>query len=441
MTAGAESKVEQKLDVWHLDLERRGFTIGLFVNVAVFIGALIFPLAHPLIVPITHGSAALLCVVALLYFVPKKRRATFLILAIFWMIAAGHAVNIRFVAMTLGTPERTATSVSAYLTATAFFALLSPTGWTMRVVSAVAYVALGAVATFGTPTGAKWAVVIGFCQATMVLVSTIYYKSVRHQAAAEVDRDRLKEEAHRAEKRAIEKDLEVAAGIQTLLLPRVPTLSVPGLKMMGSYQAAAHAGGDWWWYEPYSDGTVDLILGDVTGHGAGSAMLTAVVAGAFKAVKASTAIPKVEDVLAALDASLAEVEAGQMTYLYVRLDPARRTAFASTGACPPFYVVDPQGKVTPFIKPGKPLGRRISARATFQFSWQEGSRLFAFTDGVSELATPKGHFGLRRVQAALVETGGLPLEPAFRRIDDILCDARGGTPLADDVTYVLCELG
>ena len=44
----------------------------------------------------------------------------------------------------------------------------------------------------------------------------------------------------------MERELEVAAAIQTKLVPEVAEIELPGLELAGYFQPAARCGGDWW---------------------------------------------------------------------------------------------------------------------------------------------------------------------------------------------------
>jgi CheY-like chemotaxis protein len=87
---------------------------------------------------------------------------------------------------------------------------------------------------------------------------------------------------HRREKQArIEKDLDAARAIQETLL--VPIDELPGIEAAAFYQSADQTGGDWYgiFYNPENNRSLAMI-GDVTGHGFSSALMTGVVYGAIR---------------------------------------------------------------------------------------------------------------------------------------------------------------
>src|SRR4029079_6734900 len=78
---------------------------------------------------------------------------------------------------------------------------------------------------------------------------------------------RLVEEATRrqvAERQRLEKEMEIAARIQTSILPQ--DVSVPGLEIAAAMYAATEVGGDYYDVVPVDDGCW-LGIGDVAGAG------------------------------------------------------------------------------------------------------------------------------------------------------------------------------
>jgi len=73
----------------------------------------------------------------------------------------------------------------------------------------------------------------------------------------------------------LEHDLEIARSIQRSLLPSTMP-EIVGFQIAGWNQPADHTGGDYYDWQLLSDGTIVLAVADVTGHGIGPALLTAV---------------------------------------------------------------------------------------------------------------------------------------------------------------------
>ena len=88
--------------------------------------------------------------------------------------------------------------------------------------------------------------------------------------------DRVQILMHETEQKAmLEKEDDIARSIQTTLLPPCGFAKCGPLELNGFFQPASECGGDFWCYNRLPDGSVLLTIGDVTGHGVPSAMITA----------------------------------------------------------------------------------------------------------------------------------------------------------------------
>jgi phosphoserine phosphatase len=76
------------------------------------------------------------------------------------------------------------------------------------------------------------------------------------------------------EKAKLEQSLEIASQIQSGLMPQV-TVEVPGWDVFGWYRPAERTTGDFFELVRTSNGRLGVVLGDVTGHGIGPALITA----------------------------------------------------------------------------------------------------------------------------------------------------------------------
>ena len=83
----------------------------------------------------------------------------------------------------------------------------------------------------------------------------------------------------------LEDQLKAAQAVQTALLPS--PLEIPGVYISTSYIAADETGGDWYGYQfDAAHNRLFIQIGDVTGHGIPSALVTRAVAGAISAAHA-----------------------------------------------------------------------------------------------------------------------------------------------------------
>src|SRR5512140_1249839 len=91
-----------------------------------------------------------------------------------------------------------------------------------------------------------------------------FLKTFASQAAAAIERARLLDAA--LEARNLEKELEIARGIQESFLPK-GSPSIPGLDIAGVNTSYSEVGGDYYDFIPIVENQLGLAIGDVSGKG------------------------------------------------------------------------------------------------------------------------------------------------------------------------------
>jgi serine phosphatase RsbU (regulator of sigma subunit) len=253
-------------------------------------------------------------------------------------------------------------------------------------------------------------------------------------AQLEVDRERLR------------KDLEVSRAVQSLFLPPTPAVELPGARLASCYRPAAQSGGDWWTYQQRPDGKLLVVVGDVTGHGIGSAMVTAAVAGSFATLREGGAGDDVPALLERVNRTLRAVCAGEylMSLCALVVDTAAGKLSYWNAAAPAITLIKPDGTLVPIAAAGAPLGAAAQVTLGHQeVAIARGDRIFVGTDWF-ELpgATGRrlGPKGLQRLLAAAVSPGGSP-QAICDRLAAAFDAHLAGAPQEDDLTMVLIEVG
>ena len=247
---------------------------------------------------------------------------------------------------------------------------------------------------------------------------------------------------HRGDKQAIEQDREETAAIQSRLLPSEDTFCKKGIDLAALYHPAAHTSGDWWWYDWRPGDSLLILLGDVTGHGQASAMVTAVVAGCLHTLKSTRRIRDPEELLRQINANLLTVCGGKywMASAAVEIDPAAgKLEYWSAGA-PPGLLVSPEGRIEVLVGQGTNLGQRMHMEVgSGKRAFAPGSRLLLYTDGITEMETAEGRmFGTRRLTELLLDTRHRSPEDARSEILATLQKANY-TAQNDDWTFVIAD--
>ena len=249
-----------------------------------------------------------------------------------------------------------------------------------------------------------------------------------------------------AEKAKIEQELEVAKAIQETLVPSDAPVKKGTLTFAGFYQPAAQTGGDWWTWAELAGGKILIVIGDVTGHGVPSAMITA-------AAKASCDVARYvhdDDVTVTRLLELmnhAIFESAQrrfvMTCFASIVDTKARTiTYANAGHNFPYLFRTGEGNKGEFgslMIRGNRLGddrdSRYEAKTT---DLMPGDVLVWYTDGIVECENSTGEeYGEKRFRASVRKASSLD---AGEMRDAIITDAGqyfGDTARKDDITMVV----
>ena len=258
-----------------------------------------------------------------------------------------------------------------------------------------------------------------------------------------------------AARAALAREVELAATVQAELLPGTGLQVHGALTVIGSWRPATRCAGDFWAMLPLDADRVLIAIGDVTGHGVASAMVTAAAVGACDVcVRRDGRDLDLRTLAAALDAAVRRVGGGTlaMTCFAAIIDvTAGELTFVSCGHPAP-YLCRPSDKGTDkgielsarvgrgnLIGAGTPAPPKVVTRTL-----QPGDLIVWYTDGVVEAQDPAGTpFGDRRLQQLLRRLERARLTPSA--VHDLVQASvgahRAGQPLADDETVVVGQLG
>lgn len=240
----------------------------------------------------------------------------------------------------------------------------------------------------------------------------------------------------------LEKDAELAQRIQHHLLPSVPQ-GLRGLDLALRYQAADEASGDTYDFFTMSGGRLAVLMGDVTGHGVGAALITHAAQAAVRSYL--ELLDDLSQVVTRLNQRLASsVETGNfMSLLLLLVDPvAGHMHFVNAGH-PSLIHCRRDGPVC-LEKTGMVLGvvAEQEYRVEGPIPVRPGDLLFLRTDGVDEAMSPSREvFGEERLLGVLAGLGDISAEAALSRVDEALSEHTGGAENEDDVTMIAIRIG
>ena len=220
------------------------------------------------------------------------------------------------------------------------------------------------------------------------------------------------------------------------------------MKISGYYQPASQTGGDWWTYHDLKGGKVLVVIGDVTGHGMPSAMITAAAKAACDVARAVNHDDvSCTQLLEIMNRAIYESAKRKfvMTCFASILDPKTRTiTFANAGHNFPYLYrqVNGKGEFGSLMTRGNRLGDVIDSKYTAKTSeLHPGDVLIWYTDGIVECENDAGEeFGEKRFRSAIRRAANL--DPAEMR-EAVVSESQlffGERARKDDITMVFARV-
>ncbi len=259
------------------------------------------------------------------------------------------------------------------------------------------------------------------------------------QLATAIENARL--HADSLEKVRLQKDFEIAKRIQQHLMPAVPR-DYTALDIAVRFQPRDEASGDTYDLIPCPGGELVAVIGDVTGHGVGAALLTHAAQAALRSYV--ELLSDLGDIATRLNTRLAaSVEAGNfISLVLLRIDPTGRSLrYVNAGHPAPLLVRGDE--VRELEKTGMVLG--VVAEQEYASAGpvelRPGDLLFLRSDGVDETRdAERGLFGTDRLEAVLRACAGLGAEAVLDRVDAALLEFARGERQDDDLTMLAIRL-
>ena len=266
---------------------------------------------------------------------------------------------------------------------------------------------------------------------------------------AAVDRelmDARERRARRVAERALlaqEEEFRLAREIQQRLFPSGPP-SLPEFDIAGASLPAAATGGDYFDFISTRTGELFVVVGDVTGHGIGPALLMADARAYLRALAVSE--QRFEDILARVRSLMLE-DLGLdhfITLFFAKLEPATGIWTYINAGHAPGYVLGPDGRVKFEMVPGTAalgIDREETPLEALQIVLEKGDLLLLISDGIPEARNRAGEeFGEERVLDLVRRERN---RTSAEIIQVLMEEARAfckPDPLQDDMTAVVLKL-
>jgi sigma-B regulation protein RsbU (phosphoserine phosphatase) len=235
-------------------------------------------------------------------------------------------------------------------------------------------------------------------------------------------------------------ELKVAGAVQDHLLPHtLPELA--GCRIYARSFSRGDLGGDYYDCFISADNRLCLLTGDVSGHGAGAALIMAM---------AKAAIMKLENLHNApaellvrmhqLIAATGQHQLKTMSFQFFNIDvTSRQAVYSNAGSWPPLLISHDQKTVSEISLPGPRLGALKKPQFTSsELSFGNGETLLLYTDGLIKALDLRGQMiGLENFKKMAAENFAADPQIFFDRLMAAHRIKTGNQELQDDTTLII----
>ena len=252
-------------------------------------------------------------------------------------------------------------------------------------------------------------------------------------------------ERKRAERelRENQEQFRVAREIQQRLFPKSAP-ACPGFDIAGASFPAEATGGDYFDFLPMLNGRVGVVVGDVTGHGVGPALLMAETRAYLRVLAGRREDPG--EILTRANSILAE-DVGSERFITLFLgcvEPVTRGFIYASAGHPPGYVLDAQGQIKAALKrTGIPLGMRpdFEFATAQQVVLASGDIVLLLTDGIEEATAPdESLFGIDRIIETVRANRSEPAQKIVQALYEEVRAFANHAPQIDDITAIVIKV-
>lgn len=207
-----------------------------------------------------------------------------------------------------------------------------------------------------------------------------------------------------AEQEAMKRELQIAARIQNMLIPKNAP-AVPGLTVTGYTLPATEIGGDYYDFFHVDEENLGAIVADVSGHGISAALIMVMLRTIFRTSLKDIRVPS--GILALANKLLmGNIEEKFITMLYFNINhKERKLKMSVAGHWPLLWFRAGDKSVTEVSTVGVPIG--IFDDPQFEdteITLSSGDLIVGYTDGFIEIENAqKEQFGIRRMKEVVLK--------------------------------------
>ncbi len=267
----------------------------------------------------------------------------------------------------------------------------------------------------------------------------IFQEAAQHTALAIQN---IKLQSEHLEKKRLDKELEVARNIQTQLMPR-QIHGIEGLQVHGEYKPCFEVGGDYFDVIPIDECKTALVIADVSGKGAGAALLMSNLQASLR-MAISVTLPLKEIVYKINNIIFENSLPSQFITFFIGVwdQQSKSLLYINAGHNPPF-ILGTNNRIKKLSTTGIALGiKENQAYKCQNINLTANEILVIYTDGIEEFFNYQLEaFGVERMIKTFKENKRLHPKEAIQKLFKELKNFAGGKESyhCDDLTIIVAK--
>jgi serine phosphatase RsbU (regulator of sigma subunit)/streptogramin lyase len=235
------------------------------------------------------------------------------------------------------------------------------------------------------------------------------------------------------------KELEEARELQLSMLPKdLP--KIENLEIAFYMKTATEVGGDYYDYSLKEDGSLNICLGDATGHGMKAGTLVSMMKSLFTA---NSIDKNIIDFFKSSNTSLKKSNMERMMMGFVMINFKNNNAeFINAGLPPVYHYVKSENEIKELTQHNLPLGAMSGDNyKVTEIKLNHGDVLLMMTDGFPELQNHNAElFGYDRVKNSFTKATSRSPKEIINHLKDEGADWVNDKDPDDDITFVVIKI-
>jgi phosphoserine phosphatase RsbU/P len=238
---------------------------------------------------------------------------------------------------------------------------------------------------------------------------------------------------------SVRKELEEARSLQLSMLPKtIPQLK--GFDISVHMVTASEVGGDYYDFSFRDDESINIAIGDATGHGMRAGIMVSIMKTLF--ITNSTH-HEIEDFFRLSNSALKSLNLGRMMMAFSMMNIQKhRVQFINAGMPPIFVYNKTSGSVFEYENQFMPLGAMLDSSFNItEFEMNSGDVILILTDGLPELKNRFNEmYGYDRVKNEFLSVGEKEPKEIIEYLKNSATLWAEGKEPEDDVTFVVVKI-